>query len=114
MDLFSQSISFLEKSMDTRMDSQRVIAANLANVDTPGFTAQKVDFQATMDQAIAGLDKPTVVEASTAPAFALDGNNVDMEEEMSSLQQNKLLYSVTSQILGAKFRQLNTAITAEG
>src|SRR2546428_819554 len=43
MELFDQSLTVMEKSLDLRMANQRLVAANLANVDTPGYKAERID-----------------------------------------------------------------------
>jgi flagellar basal-body rod protein FlgB len=113
MDLFAQSLTTLERALDLRMENQRVVAANLANVDTPGYTARKLDFEASMEKALQGAEQPAVVNLSTEPSCSLDGNNVNLEDEMGAMTQNKMMYSVTAQILGAKMRQLTTILDQE-
>ena len=44
MDIVGSTLQTLEKALDLRMINQRVITANLANVDTPGYVAQRMDF----------------------------------------------------------------------
>jgi flagellar basal-body rod protein FlgB len=112
MEIFGNSITALERSMDLRVDNQRIIAANLANADTPGYVAQRMDFAASMQNALAGKMDPPVVQASTGPAVAENGNNVDMEDELSQMTRNRVLYTVESQLLAAKFRQLGTVLSS--
>jgi flagellar basal-body rod protein FlgB len=66
-----------------------------------------------MDQAMQGAREAAVVEPSPQPATSLDGNNVDMDQEMSQLTRNKLMYSVQNQLAGAKFRQFTTLLDAD-
>lgn len=113
MDIFGHNVMTLEKSLDLRAQNQRLIAANLANVDTPGYTAQRLDFQASMEKAMHGAREGAVIEDSPVPSTSLDGNNVDMDQELGQMTQNKILYSVQSQLLGAKFRQLSTMMDQE-
>ncbi len=108
MNLFDASISQLQKAMDLRIDNQRVIASNLANVDTPGYKAQHMDFEASMTRALNDIENPALIEESADPALTLDGNNVDMDRELADMSKNKTMYSLTAQILSAKFRQLGT------
>jgi flagellar basal body rod protein FlgB len=82
----------------------------LANIDTPGYTAQKLDFDASMERALQGAENPAVVTLSTEPGRSLDGNNVNLEGELGMLGENKMMYSVTAQILAAKFRQISSIV----
>jgi len=110
MDIFDSSMTILEKSLDVRAAQQRIVAANLANVDTPGYTAQKLDFETSLANALKETPGPLVVQSSTAPSVALDGNNVNLEEELGDMTRNRIMYSVTAQVMAAKMRQLSTAI----
>lgn len=113
MDIFGHNVMTLEKSLDLRAQNQRLIASNLANVDTPGYTAQRLDFAASMEQALRGTKEAAVIEDSPIPSTSLDGNNVDMDQELGQMSRNKILYTVQSQLLGAKFRQLTTMFDQE-
>ena len=44
MKLFDSTLGQLERALDARLLNQNVLAGNLANLDTPGFTPQQVDF----------------------------------------------------------------------
>ena len=112
MKIFNDTTETMARALDVRMASQRVIASNLANIDTPGYAAQRVDFDASMARAQAGDENPVQIRLSTEQA-AMDGNNVDMDAELSQMTRNKLLYNVTAQLLSAKFRQLNTVMQAD-
>jgi flagellar basal-body rod protein FlgB len=113
MQIFGHNLTTLEKSLDLRMDEQRVIAANVANIDTPGYTAQRLDFRASMEKALQGAQNPAVIDALPVPSSSLDGNNVDMDHELGQMAQNKIMYSLESQLMGAKFRQLTTMFDQE-
>jgi flagellar basal-body rod protein FlgB len=110
MEIFDQSLTILEKSLDVRTAQQRVIAANLANIDTPGFVARKLDFEASLQNALAEEPAPPVIAPSTDPPLSLDGNNVNLEQELGAMGQNRIMYSVTAQILAAKLRQLSSVV----
>ena len=111
MELFSESLTTLERALDLRTINQRIIAGNLANIDTPGYTARQLDFETSMTNALNDVENPAVVELSNAPALSLDGNNVDLENELDQMTQNKVMYSVTAQIISAKLRQISEAIS---
>jgi len=113
MNLFPQNLTTLERVMDLRMENQRVIASNLANIDTPGYTAQRLDFEASMQNALESADAPPVIEPSAEPSRSADGNNVDMEVELGQMSRNRILYSVSSQLMASKLRQYSTMLDAE-
>jgi flagellar basal-body rod protein FlgB len=115
-----------------KLQSRRmeVLANNLANVDTPNFKAQDVDFKAAL--AAAGSAGATLPLATTDPqhvasdlssagaadlkyrvplAPALDGNTVDSQLEQGAFAENTVRYQATLTFLSGKLRDLMTAIT---
>lgn len=93
---------------------QRTIADNVANVQTPGFLAGRVDFERDLGEALrSGGDQPAsaepVVSRSLAPTRT-DGNNVDLDAETLSLVDTNLRYQTMVEAMNAKFRLLRTAI----
>ena len=52
MDLFSGTISNLEKALNYSATKQKVISQNIANVDTPNYKAKDVTFKAAFNEAL--------------------------------------------------------------
>ncbi len=130
MDLFSDPVLMaLGKQLDSASLSQRVIANNVANVNTPGFKKSFVSFQ---EQLKAALGKQEIVMLTTNPrhmggapsmenvapsvvqekdsTMRYDENNVDIDQEMVNLAANSLLYDTSSLILTNKFNGLVNVI----
>lgn len=113
----------LEKKLEASALRQKVIANNLANVDTPGFKKSHVEFEDVLRQAqnkdrlslhrtdtrhldtsfinIQAIKARVIVDNSTT--IRNDGNNVDIDNEMTELAKNGLDYQVFAQILGNKY-----------
>ena len=91
---------------------QRVVADNIANLETPGFLAGKVSFEDTLRSAAgsarAGRVEPTVTR-SLAPT-GVNGNNVNLDEEMMTATETNLRYQLMVEAMSAKFRLLRTSI----
>lgn len=105
--------SMIKKSLDASSLRSRIVANNIANVDTKGFKASEVNFEDKLRKAmsneglaldvtepkhiegeVATLDrlKPDVVkEAGTT--MKADGNNVDIDNEMTNLAGNTIMYN---------------------
>jgi len=110
-------------ALDATVLRHQVIAHNLANVNTPGFKRQEVNFEAQLAKALAQRDnpctatlcppisglQPSVVTINTTSERA-DGNNVNMEMENVNLAINTLRFEVLSQSLGGYFGGLKTVI----
>ncbi len=127
LNLFSPSLELLVKAMDIRSKEHDLIAANIANADTPGYRARHIDFQDTLKQ-IMGNKLPLVrtnprhfpmgdrdeiipiVRVKQDPGIGLDGNNVQLDEEMSDLAVNQLLYNAYAQVLARRLGWLKDAI----
>ena len=91
---------------------QRVTAANVANAQTPGYLAGRVDFESTLRQVVgtrmAGAVMPTV-NRSNDPVN-LNGNNVSLDNETVSLVDTTMRYQLMVEAMNAKFRLLRTSI----
>jgi len=108
----------LERVLDVSAFRHQVIAANLANIDTPGYRTRDVrPFAGEIEQALAG-DEPSLTEQSFTPVAheirglleRPDGNNVSVERESLLLAQNQLRFQVAVQFLKAEFHKLSSAI----
>jgi flagellar basal-body rod protein FlgB len=91
---------------------QRVIADNIANVQTPGFLAGRVTFEDELRNAVAN-GSPT--SASPAVARSLeptreDGNNVNLDHEVLSNIDTGLRYQTVLRAVDDKFGLLRSVI----
>lgn len=107
----------LARLMDASATRQRVIGANIANVNTPGYRRQDVDFEAQLAQLLeAGKhDKvkdiqPEITTPAGGPSRE-DGNNVDIDKEMGALSKNSVLFETYTQILTSKVGMMRSAIS---
>lgn len=130
MDLFASPVLLaLTKQLDSAALTQRVIAHNVANVNTPGYKKSYVSFQ---EQLKAALGKQTpglltshprhigapVALENVAPRVAQEQdttmrygqNNVDVDQEMVNLAANSLLYDASARVLGDKLSGLGYVI----
>ncbi len=131
--LFGRTIGLLGRSLDLRAAEQRAIVSNIANNETPGYKARDVDFGEMLESA-AGDGVPRVRLIATDPAHfgakdkargikmverpagetGLDGNTVDIEDEMARLSGNYMMYNMSAKLLKKKFSMLMTAIKEGG
>ena len=93
-------------------ERQRVINDNIANVETPNFTARRVEFEERLSAAVksgaSGDITPTIV-SSNAPRLP-NGNNVEIDKEMISLQDTGLRYQLAIEAVTAKLALIRTSI----
>jgi flagellar basal-body rod protein FlgB len=99
----------------------RVLAGNLANVETPGYQAQDVSFSVALEEAgraaAGGENAPSRVQSTvTTDAEApirRDGSTVDLDRQMVRLSQNTQWHNAMLQILASRFTQMKAAIKGQ-
>ena len=94
----------------------RVLNANIANSNTPGYKRQVVDFEDLLREALvkgstASETLQPIVRADLETPARPDGNNVTLEAELNGLRENRLLYETYAAILANHFSLLDFAIT---
>lgn len=97
---------------------QRVIADDIANVDTPGFRARAVEFESSLRQAIAdgeltSSDRVSSTEQPTLTPFGPNGNNVDLRKEMIASIQTQYSYQIVGRAVGDHLNLLRTAAVGQ-
>jgi len=97
----------LERYLDLLSARQNLVASNIANVDTPGYRTQDLDFQAEYRNALG--TRPETVEVSGLPAKN-DGNNVNIDREARLLSENALRFQFASGVLRSQIRLVRSAI----
>lgn len=112
-----------------------VLAANIANADTPNYKSQDIDFKTALassghanlstslpmaathsghiplNQSATGLEAQ--LKYRVPNAASLDGNTVDAQVEQANFAQNSVRYQASLTFINAKFRNLVTAITGQ-
>ncbi|MGN6242598.1 MAG: flagellar basal body rod protein FlgB [Motilibacteraceae bacterium] len=91
---------------------QRTIADNIANIQTPGFLAGKVQFESALKDALASGQSPAVapsVARSLEPTRE-DGNNVNLDEETLSNIDTGLRYQLALRAVDNQFSMLRSAM----
>jgi flagellar basal-body rod protein FlgB len=98
----------IEHYMDLLSARQKLVASNIANVDTPGYKTKDIDFQFEYISAIEG-QPPNVIET---PGLALksDENNVNMDREARLLGENALRFNVASNLMKTQLKAYESAI----
>jgi flagellar basal-body rod protein FlgB len=98
----------LEQYMDLLSARQKLVASNVANVDTPGYKTKDLDFQAEFRNMIEG-DSPQAVEVAGLKTRN-DGNNVSLDREARLLAENALRFTLASNLLRSEIRAVRSAI----
>jgi flagellar basal-body rod protein FlgB len=135
--IFNSTVDLLGKSVDLRAKNQNLIAANIANAETPNYVPKTLAFEqelqgALKDRQSGQLPSPApharhipvrgagrgggvqsvsgqIVE-TPAKTPGRDGNAVELEDEMGRLAENQIMFNASVQMLNKKFEGLRTAI----
>ncbi|HWQ89596.1 MAG TPA: flagellar basal body rod protein FlgB [Desulfitobacteriaceae bacterium] len=122
-------LSVLEKGLDASSLRQKVLADNVANVDTPEFKRSDVDFQAvlgaeleneaeklplqtTAPQHLSGINNggEQGVKTDNATSIRNDGNNVDIDREMANVAENGIYYNAATRTISSQLNLLRMVI----
>ena len=116
---------------------QETIAGNIANVDTPDYKSLQINFESSLQQALGQDERSRTVDRLVAPhprhigstratdldrvqpttstildqPVRNDGNNVDIDMEMTDLAETQIRYAALSNLIGDRFQRLRLAIT---
>ena len=136
----NESFQFHAASLRLRGERQQILAANIANADTPGYKAVDFDFARALADAAgrsAGAGAAAMAATAGAPALAttaaghrggggglaptlqfrgasqasIDGNSVEMDAERAAFADNAVRYEASLRFLNGQIRSLVSAIT---
>lgn len=104
--------SAVYQAMQGLWAEQQAVANNVANVDTPGYKAQDVNFESSLAQAISAGDPSQMQITTTASDAPADqtGNNVSLSAEMVEEQKAGMQFQTMIDAMNAKFQLLSVAI----
>ncbi|MDQ8091241.1 flagellar basal body rod protein FlgB [Bacillus amyloliquefaciens] len=126
MDLFSGTIQNLENALGRADIKQKVLTNNFANIDTPNYKAKKVSFRNLLDQETSNLEAVKTdyrhvdftdsgddysIVSSGDTSYQQNGNNVDIDKEMTDLAENQINYQALVERMSGKFNSLKTVLT---
>jgi len=94
--------------MDLLSARQKLVASNIANIDTPGYKTRDIDFQFEFMSLLPG-DKPNAIET---PGLNVknDGNNVSLDRETRLLSENSMRFNMAESLIRAQLQMVRTAI----
>jgi len=98
--------------MDLLSARQKLVASNIANVDTPGYQTKDIDFQFEFMSLTKGAS-PNVVQPEGL-TVKNDGNNVSMDREARLLAENALRFNLASSLMKAQLKLVSSAIQGGG
>lgn len=106
--MFESLAANYERYMTLLSERQKLVASNIANVDTPGYHTQDIDFSAAF--ADASADEPAPVVEPEHLAVKSDGNNVDLDREARLLAENALRYQIATNFARGELADVKLAL----
>jgi flagellar basal-body rod protein FlgB len=108
----------ISRYLDLAAGEAKLTAANMANIDTPGYRAVGMDFEAEMQEAMAGVDqgqpaRPVHVRAVGGLISRPDGNNVSMDREGLNLAEAQLKFKTGVALLREEYQRVMDAIHSD-
>jgi len=131
MDRFTAISRALDRALDGLALRQRLHASNIANVDTPGYKRFDVEFRDALRTALNRNRAPVSLRATSSRHITRvgdpgqvnlhvyreygteirnDGNNVDIDRELTALIRDQLWYNSLVETVNARFRRLQTVV----
>jgi flagellar basal-body rod protein FlgB len=108
----------IARYLDLAAAQAKLTAANMANVDTPGYRTLGMDFEAEMREAIDDADRgrpPRKVRVTEVDGLITrpDGNNVSMDREGLNLAEAQLKFKTGVALLREEYQRVMDAIHAD-
>jgi flagellar basal-body rod protein FlgB len=133
------ALDFHQTALRVRGQRQELIAANIANADTPNYKARDLDFKAAMQNSLGGNTGSSFNVTKTSaqhidgtpskgvssnlgagePLFrpiiqgSVDGNTVDMDVERNQFADNGIRYEASLTMINGQLKKLLTAIQGQ-
>jgi flagellar basal-body rod protein FlgB len=108
--------SALHAALSGLAERQRVTADNIANVNTPGFLAGRVDFESSLRGALSGGETPSISGGTVARSLEptnTNGNNVNLDAETLIATETGLRYQLALNALDGKYSVLRNALRTQ-
>ncbi len=134
MNVNDKTLKALASAIKFREMRQEIISSNVANSETPGYKAKRLDFESALARALdvdgemgmkvenglhydvgsGGFDnlQPELINDPNG-IVSEDGNTVDREAEMAKMTENKIMYDALVQLVNKKMGLMKYAVQSE-
>ncbi|EGB14296.1 flagellar basal-body rod protein FlgB [Pseudodesulfovibrio mercurii] len=128
--LFEHNLNVTAKVMDLRLERQNIVTGNIANVNTPGYKARRLEFEERLQSALNqnALGKLTRTQQDHLPiafdpnGFKGDGiqdlqarevygqDEVNLDKEMATNAKNTMMYNALASVIKKSFDGMGKVI----
>lgn len=134
MNIDDKTVQALAASLKYRQLRQELSASNIANAETPGYKAKKIDFEEALARAL-DVDDELKMNATDPKHYNVggggfnnlqpeihedangivspDGNTVDRDQEMADMAENRIMYDASVQLLNKKLGLMKYAVGSD-
>ncbi len=114
MSLSTPMADALGKYLDLTSDQMKLTVGNMANIDTPGYKTQGLDFEREFTSALNGTGgAQPAVGAVDGLVARPDGNTVSLDRESMELAKTQLQFRMGTELLKHSFDAVMSAIHAD-
>lgn len=133
LDAIDRDVHYMRTALDLRARRQEILAANIANADTPGYKARDLDFAAELARLTGRGGKHLSLETTHSGHLprggtgltdlqvsyrqplqpSIDGNTVNMDVERAAITENAIRYQFVVDRVGGFFKKLTTAASGQ-
>ena len=133
LDKLDAALRCQQEALNLRAERQEILAANIANADTPGYQARDIDFASELKKVMARgrpessgvaltltserhIPAQTVSTPEASLLYripdqpAMDGNTVDMDRERTQFADNSLQYQTGLTVLGGQIKGMMSVL----
>ncbi|SDG90971.1 flagellar basal-body rod protein FlgB [Vibrio xiamenensis] len=113
---FENALGVHPDALNFRVQRTKVLASNLANVDTPGYLARDLSFDTVMNELATKGVNPAVPSLQISSKYSIPyqnsktGNTVELGVEQAKFTQNNMDFQTSLTFLNMKFNGLSKAI----
>jgi len=127
------ALRFHQAALNLRAQRQELIAANIANADTPHYKARDIDFGSSLKGALqgrvsrpialatssdrhigaSGLSTQPMVQYRSEEQANVDGNTVNMDTERAAFTENSMQYEASLTFINGLLRTMQQAVAAQ-
>lgn len=133
LDKLDAALHFGQEALNLRAQRQEILAANIANADTPGYQARDIDFASQLNKVMEqgrvngrgvalnltsarhipaqNMQPPSLDLLFRVPDQpSLDGNTVDMDRERTNFADNSLKYQTDLTLLNGQIKGMMSVL----
>lgn len=131
LDKLDAALRFSQEALNLRAQRQEILAANIANADTPGYQARDIDFASQLNNVLEqgrgsgiglnltaarhipaqNLQPPPLDLLFRVPDQpSMDGNTVDMDRERTHFADNSLKYQTDLTLINSQIKGLMSVL----